>query len=166
MEEWLNISGYEGLYQISSLGNVRSKRFPKRNLKPLGNTQRYLKVRLYRDGEWTSFPVHRLVLITFIPNPESKPQGNHINGNKKDNKAVNLEWVTASENCKHRVHTLGIIPKGHKKVPYTAVRDGEEYYFNSVKEIKAAGFTLTAVYRSMRAGTGRCTHKGFTWKKS
>lgn len=119
MEEWRDVVGWEGLYRVSSHGRVLGwKRWSERTgiLSPLGRTQRYLKVRLYRgDGsKWVSRPIHILVARAFILNLENKPQVNHKNGDKKNNHYLNLEWCTASENCKHRVHVLNIKPIGNK----------------------------------------------------
>lgn len=65
----------------------------------------YLLVGLYRDGKVKTCKVHRVVAETYIPNPDCKPEVNHINGNKKDNRVENLEWVTRSENVNHAIST-------------------------------------------------------------
>lgn len=106
-EEWKDIQGYEGLYQVSNLGRVRSYF---RNGTKGGIVQQFIincypKVHLYKDGESKFFYTHRLVAMAFIPNQENKPQINHINGNKHDNRVVNLEWVTSQENIQHTVNT-------------------------------------------------------------
>lgn len=104
-EEWKDIEGYKGLYQISNLGKV--KRFYKNGkikiLKPRLNHKGYERVSLCKNSnDHKEFCVHRLVGKTFIENPLGKPQINHINGNKLDNTIYNLEWVTPKENCIHR----------------------------------------------------------------
>jgi DNA invertase Pin-like site-specific DNA recombinase len=114
-ETWRDILGYEGLYQISDLGNVRSLDRKKRNGKDgkgfyilkgrvltLVNSKKgYKVVTLYKDGKQKVKEVHRLIAEAFIPNEENKPQVNHINGDKTDNSLNNLEWVTVSENIQH-----------------------------------------------------------------
>lgn len=109
-ENWKDIKGYEGFYQISNLGNVRS--LPRngtinksRILKP-NNVKNYLQVSLQKHGETKYQKVHRLVADTFIPNPNNYPQVNHIDGNKHNNCVDNLEWVTSSENQLHSYYTL------------------------------------------------------------
>jgi hypothetical protein len=107
MEEvWRDIVGYERLYQVSNWGRVKS--LPRngtikeeRILKPRVTKNGYLYVH-FRNGNISKYvKIHRLVAEAFIPNPENKPQVNHINGNKLDNRVDNLEWNTASENTMH-----------------------------------------------------------------
>lgn len=96
MEQWRDIEGYEGLYQVSDMGNVKSL-ISNRNLKPYINGSGYLQVELCKDGVHKSFRVHRLVAQAFIPNPENKPTVDHINTIKTDNIVSNLRWATQKE---------------------------------------------------------------------
>lgn len=118
-EEWRDVVGYEGLYEVSSLGRVR--RVPglvwQKNGKPY-NIRKYriLKGTPDKDGYLQVMPcingiprmrkIHRLVATAFILNPEDKPQVNHINGIIDDNRVDNLEWTTCSENVKHSFNIL------------------------------------------------------------
>ena len=100
MENWKDIKGYEGLYQISNEGRVRSLIGKEKILKPL-NTIGYFFVRLSKDKIIKNYYIHRLIATHFLDNPDNKPQVNHINGIKTDNRLSNLEWNTRSENMKH-----------------------------------------------------------------
>lgn len=101
-EIWKDISGYENRYQVSNLGNVRSINGKRKDqlLKP---TMRkgYCHVGLYKDKKYKIYPVHRLVAMAFIPNPQNKPHINHIDSNRSNNLISNLEWCTPKENQQH-----------------------------------------------------------------
>lgn len=108
-EIWKDITGYEGKYQVSSFGRVKSlsrtvntwnayKTLPERIL-TVGNNHGYQSVRLYSDGASKMFNVHRLVALAFLERPMNAQQVDHINGIKNDNRVINLRWVTAKENC-------------------------------------------------------------------
>lgn len=106
-EFWRPVVGWEGGYEVSSLGRVKTlpkkqNGFKNRLLKPMVNPFGYVYVML---SERKHIFIHRLVAIAFIKNPNNKPSVNHINGKKDDNYLWNLEWVTRSENCKHAYRT-------------------------------------------------------------
>ena len=101
-ETWKPIAGYEELYEVSDLGRVRSLgNDGTRVLKGSKLKNGYLNVCLSKNGNKKTYSIHRLVALTFIPNPNDLPQVNHINEDKTDNRVVNLEWVSAKENCNH-----------------------------------------------------------------
>lgn len=108
-ELWRDVVGYEGFYQVSNLGSVRSldrvvnnRRVKGRVLKPFQDKDGYKKVNLVMGGKKRrQFMIHRLVSKMFIPNPENKPEVNHKDGNKQNNNIDNLEWVTKRENARH-----------------------------------------------------------------
>lgn len=112
-EEWRDIAGYEGLYQVSNLGNVKSlirwkgtHYLPtEKILKKSKTTTGYWKVELTKDKIRKSLKVHRLVAIAFIENPEGKPHINHKDGNPLNNEVGNLEWCTQKENAEHAIRT-------------------------------------------------------------
>lgn len=119
-EIWKDIKGYEGAYQISNLGSVKSLKhrglIRDKILKP-AFVRGYLCVSLCVNG--TKFrkthKVHRLVAQTFLDNPENKPTVNHKDGDKANNSVTNLEWATMLENNIHAISTkLRVMPKGDK----------------------------------------------------
>lgn len=104
IEEWRCIIGYNGNYEISNFGGIRSCfNGVERNLKYLLNSIGYYTCGLSNNGKTKSLYIHRLVAIHFISNPESKRTVNHIDGNRLNNKVDNLEWNTDRENNCHRI---------------------------------------------------------------
>lgn len=102
MIEYKEIIGYDGVYEISSDGNVISNMFNKRKVLRYGlMTSGYKMVNLKKNGKQRSWSIHRLLAIHFLPNPENLPQVNHIDGNKLNNALCNLEWCTQKENIQH-----------------------------------------------------------------
>ena len=102
-EIYMDIKGYEGIYQVSNLGNIRNSKG--KVLKPIKSSEGYMQIVLCKNGEHKRYYIHRLVLSTFKANPENKPQVNHINEDKTDNRLNNLEWNTPSENINHGTRT-------------------------------------------------------------
>lgn len=106
-EVWKDVVGYEGLYQVSNFGNVKSlgNEFSRKErlLKPSLQTKGYVNIVLQKNGKRKKILVHRLVAEYFIPNLDKKLQVNHINGIKTDNRVQNLEWVTHRENLDHAI---------------------------------------------------------------
>lgn len=106
-EFWKDIKGYEGLYQVSNLCRVKTLHNRYKGVEILKNetVYGYQIISLHKDKVVKTHRIHRLVAQAFIDNPKNKPQVNHINGIKSDNRAVNLEWVTQSENMLHCYRT-------------------------------------------------------------
>lgn len=123
LEEWRDIKGYEGLYQVSDLGRVkrlagldaRGHMRQERILKGISRNS-YKVVNLSKDGKRESFYIHRLVAEAFIPNPDNLPEVNHCNERRDDNKAFNLDWVSAKENMNYGFRTERAIKNRCKKV--------------------------------------------------
>lgn len=105
LEIYRDIEGYED-YQVTSWGRVfnrKTGKFVNQEVHDKG----YLRVDLYNDHGRKHFKVHRLVAMAFVPNPEDKPQVNHIDGNNQNNSFTNLEWVTDAENKEHASNLRG-----------------------------------------------------------
>lgn len=115
-EQWKPVVGFEGLYEVSDMGRVRSLdryiRHPKGGLahiagcvltlRPGTSTSTYLRIGLCKNGVKSQHSVHRLVAMAFLPNPENKPQVNHKEKPKTDNRVSNLEWATRPEDDAHK----------------------------------------------------------------
>lgn len=98
--KWIDIKGYEGLYQVKNTGNVKSL-YTGKILIANAPSADYNRVFLYKEGYSRLFSVHRLVALHFVENPLNKPIVNHKDRNKKNNHYLNLEWVTYAENSQH-----------------------------------------------------------------
>ena len=122
MEEWRDIPGYEGLYQVSNIGNVRSLNYNRRkgciHVLKLGYSP-YANISLCKDGKPKHYLVHRLVAEAFIPNPNNYKEVNHIDEDKTNNKVENLEWCDRSHNINHgdrnNKHAKAMLAEKHPK---------------------------------------------------
>ena len=138
---WKPILGYEGIYEISNYGDVKSLRRYRGNgnggymqkeriLKKTKTSTGYYKVELYKNKKRKSYKVHRLVAMAFIPNPHNKPNINHRDGNPLNNYVGNLEWCTQKENVKHALD-VGLIPRKH--IP---IKKLKKLYYEDNKSIR------------------------------
>lgn len=111
-EQWKPVINYEGLYEISNQGRVRrvapsQGTWPGRILRSRQDSRGYVYIGLYSKGQRKAHLIHRLVAAAFIGPCPPKAEVNHKNGRKMDNRAVNLEYVSRSENVRHGYHVLG-----------------------------------------------------------
>ena len=134
-EYWNDIKGYPN-YSVSNLGRVKSKKTGK--LLKSYQTKGYLRVSLYNDAGRKCKLVHRLVAEAFIPNPQNKPEVNHINGCKADANVCNLEWATASENMSH-AHSNRLRPKVNTQGEKNGFSKLTEFQVKQIKQMLANG---------------------------
>lgn len=170
--EWQPIKGYEGLYEVSSDGRVRSLNY--RGVKgrveevTLNDNRGYLQVKLYKDKKGTSLSVHRLVALAYIKNPKDLPQVNHLDEDKANNKVSNLEWCSAKDNANHGTRNRRRSAKllnGTLSKSIIAVDpiSGEvKYTFPSVMEAERCGFIRSNIRKCCKGV--RKSHKGLHWK--
>lgn len=183
MEEvWKPIKGYEGLYEVSTYGRIRSlDRIIKRGkvnvsrrgqiLKPVIRRLGYSFVTLCKDKK-DNVAIHRLVAQAFIPNPDEKPFVNHIDFDPTNINVKNLEWCTQSENMQHSLKA-GRLAQGPDSIERSArakwkpveaknIATGEVRLYGCIKDSVKDGFCSANV--SACCYGRRKTHKGYTWK--
>jgi hypothetical protein len=173
-EIWKDITGYEGLYQVSNLGRVKSlprerKTYGKRTYKTKSllmdapiSEKGYLRVCLSKDGKQRSYFVHRLVAVAFLDNKNSYPVVNHINGNKLDNRIENLEFCTQSHNVKE-AYRIGLEKKAGRRVEqYTKDMELIKLWDSVSEAQRYLGIEATNIVKCCR-GKGK-TAGGFVWR--
>ncbi|MHB9773487.1 NUMOD4 domain-containing protein [Lacticaseibacillus rhamnosus] len=169
-EIWKNIVGYEGLYQVSSLGRVKSLEridsnghpVKERVLTSFPNRSGYCKVNLYRDRNMEVKSVHRLVAETFIPNPDNLPQVNHKDENKANNAVSNLEWCSALYNNLYNGRNKRVA-KANEHPIYVVTNSGHHYFFGSVKKAsELLGLNHSRVSKCLRGKAKH--HHGYTFE--
>lgn len=171
-EIWMDIFGYEDSYQISSLGRVKSLHrivrnssgrsfLPERILKPCINSNGYYQVALNKKNKHEPIAIHSLVARHFIPNPNSKPSVNHIDGDKLNNLADNLEWATWSENLKHAYDNNLRSPVGKKIVQMDLHGNKIKEWSSAVSAAKELNIPHQHIQR-VCSGKRRST-RGFKW---
>jgi hypothetical protein len=185
-EEWRPIPAYEGLYEVSNLGRVKSLRrtvkrgisyntVPERILKPFPHRDGYELVKLCKNSNEKTVKVHRLVAESFLNNPRDLPEVNHKDENKGNNNSDNLEWCTrcynnnygtrkeriySHPNYKNNIVALG--KSRRKKVKGVSLKTGEVKIYQSTLETEKDGFNNACISRVCLGK--RKTHKGFVWE--
>ena len=162
-EIWKSVKGYEGMYEVSNLGRMRSvtrvvergHNIPlsvKGRILKFSKVQGYSRISLSQGFNSKQYKVHRLVAQAFIPNPDNKPFINHIDGVRDNNCVTNLEWCTQSENLKHAYKIGNKIPTMHlKKDNPKAVRVKDIVTNKEYKNVREAAEDLNIKPTTLRA---------------
>ena len=165
IEVWKDIPGYEGLYQASNLGNIKSLNYnntkKEKNLKSKYDKRGYLAIELRNNGKRYYTRVHRLVAQAFIPNPNNFPQVNHINEIKDDNRVENLEWCTNDYNTHYGTHYKRAAESNYKKVNQYDLNGNYIKTYNSISE--AMNKTKTTHISSVCLGKRKTASK-YHWE--
>lgn len=162
-EIWKDIFGFNGKYQISNFGRVKSsfKEEYKQQTRPDG-----YKVVTIRDGSYSrTVSVHRLVALHFIPNPGLLGEVNHIDGNKENNRVDNLEWCTRAENSNHAVR-LGLFHPHNTRAVIGTDKNGKEVRFDSAAEAGKKLSINPGSINSVCTGHNQYRHSagGYKWR--
>ena len=173
MKEYFDIPEYEGYYKVSRCGEVLScdrmvpdagkmKPIRQRIMKQHINTHGYPYVRLSKCGKSKILMMHRIIAITFIPNPENKREVNHKNSNRQDFSIDNLEWVTPKENIRHGM-LFGNI--NLNKAIIGIDKHGNKHQFESIAEaFRKTGAAQGNIVNSIKGKRGRVLAGGFKWQ--
>lgn len=166
-EIWKDIKNYPK-YQVSNLGRVKSLNYMRTNREKVLSLKTtrcgYLTFLLYKNGKRKNALVHRVVAEAFLPNLDNKPQVNHMNGDKTNNRVDNLEWATQSENEKHAFRTgLKHKPINKYNILQYDTRGNLIKVWDSAREIKDnLGISKTQI--GLCANGKQCTSHGFIWR--
>ena len=157
VEIWKDIPGYEGRYQASNLGRIKSVK-SQTIMSNKRSDNDYIIVNLCKDGKKRSFTAHRLIAKTFLPNPDNLPCVNHKNENKQDNRVDNLEWCSQSYNSTYGSRPRKQAEKLGKRV--ICVETGEVYKSFGLAG-KAVGRPYQDISRACKVPSRTCA--GFHW---
>lgn len=162
MEEiWKDIPGYEGLYQVSNCGQVRSIKNGRTRLLSQSRRKGYFAVDLSKNGKAKTQSVHRLVAMAFVPNPCNFPEVNHRDETVSNNTADNLEWCTSAYNNAYGTRPARI--GAMKAKPVEQLRDGVVIErWESARAAVRAGFSSGCISECCRGR--RASHKGYEWR--
>lgn len=163
IEEWKDIKGYEGLYQVSNLGRVMSfKTSNPKLLKPTKHYSGYLHIKLSKKY----FSMHRLVALHFLDNPNNYEDVNHIDEDKTNNMVSNLEWCSTKYNVNYGTRTQRQIQT--MSIPIIATKDGIHREFKSTKEcaktLELIPTNITQALKKLNKNGTKKTLKGYTFK--
>lgn len=163
---WKDVKGFEGLYQVSGSGEVKS--LPRNGTKKGGkkicqhiHKTGYMYCTLCKHGKLYNKQVHRLVAEAFIPNLDDKPVVNHKDGDKVNNSLDNLEWVTLSENALHSIRVLGNKPTRHGMKPIRCVETGQVWDSRRRAE-RELGIAEGGILHALKGKVPRCN--GLHWE--
>lgn len=166
-EVWKDITGYEGLYQVSNLGNVKSLNYNRTGqekiLKAINHKCGYLRVTLYKNSKCVTYRLHRLVAQAFIPNPDNLPEVNHKDEDKSNNCVNNLEWCDSKYNINYGTGITRSKEKRSKAVLGYHKKDNYIVEYPSIHEAaRALGIKSSNICNCCNGKIK--SYKGFVWR--